>query len=463
MREGVMAARPRLTNNSVASLDEQSAVLDEIFDKDSNKQKDKAKARKRKVSKSPANADKKKIKTSSSKLPAVSTAGPILPLDPGLEDEESYDHASDLEMELDDSESFTWSQAQRREDFDLEDHVSDWVEDGSQILDYPQHGDIHGVSECDGDSVMSVPVVASVKPAQVVEQITAKGALADFLREQLAEVKECDKVTPKLSGGVARIVDKYLKDSIYTADMEKISKKYPKVENVVNMQVPKLDTEVFTLLQQNFRNMDQSIQGIQKGVVASMAALSPVLEKVMIKSENDPELAELGINIADSLKLMSFTLNLLSGRRRELLKPCLAPAYVRVLTKGHETTPEWLFGGDLLTTTKKCEAAKRIGQKVLKPKDPPMQPRGRGNPQKRFRAPFQGQQQILRPQIPQQQYQHGRFPNPQTYNQAYPFQPLEVGVPSGFPRPYRPRNQNQGYQQGNQQPQQSLGFPKKPK
>ena len=255
-----------------------------------------------------------------------------------------------------------------------------------------------------------------------------------------------------------------MKDSLYTADMEKLAKKYPKVENVASMQVPKLDTEVFTILQQTYKNMDQSIQGIQKAVVASLAALSPVLENIMLKSEEDQQLAELGINIADSLKLMAFTLNLLSGRRRELLKPCLAPAYVRVLTKGHETTPEWLFGGDLLNTTKKCEAAKRIGQKVLKPREPPAQTRGRRDNQRRFRAPLQGQQQqVLRPQVPQQQYQHGRFPSPQVYNQAYPYQPLEVGVPSGFPRAYRPRYQNQGAQQGNQQGQQNLAFPKKAK
>ena len=457
-----MAARPRVTNNSVASLDEQSAVLDEIFDKDPNKPKDKTKSVKRKSTKSSAKPDKKKIKLAH-KLPVAAAAAlgapPVQPAD-SLSQQDF--EASDLDTELVDAESLTWSQAQREDLENMEDQSVEWVDDDSQMLDYPQHVPDHDMSDAESGSVMSVPQSVTVNEQQVLQEITAKGALADFLREQLAEVKECDKVTPKLSGGVARIVDKYLKDSLYSAEMEKLAKKYPKVENVQRMQVPKLDTEVFTLIQQNYRNMDQSVQGIQKGVAASMAALSPVLETIMIKSEDDPQLAELGINIADSLKLMAFTLNLLSGRRRELLKPCLAPAYVRVLTKGHETTPEWLFGGDLLTTTKKCEAAKRIGQKVLKPKDPPVQIRGKRDNQRRFRSPSPAQQQVLRPQIPQQQYQHGRFPNPQTFNQSYPYQPLEVGVPSGFPRPYRPRYQNQ-FQQGNQQPQQGQNFPKKVK
>ena len=445
-----MASRPRLTNNSVASLDEQSAILDDIFDKDSSKQKEKVKTKKRKISK--ALVDKKKQKVS--KLPAA------LGVDPAIDP--MYEQVSD--MELDDSASLTWAEAQRKEDMENFDESHDqlnvdWIDDGSQVSF--EHGHLHAVSEEeDGESVVLPAVQQEPVPVQplVVEEITAKGALADFLREQLAEVKECDKVTPKLSGGVARIIEKYLKDSIYTADMEKLAKKYPKVENVPNMQVPKLDTEVFTLLQQNYKNMDQSFQTIQKGIVSSLAALSPVLEKIMVKSEEDQELAELGINIADSLKLMSFTLNTLSGRRRELLKPCLAPAYVRVLTKGHETTPEWLFGGDLLTTTKKCEAAKRIGQKVLKPKESTQQqqPKPRGSNQRRFRTPVpQHQQQaVLRPQVPYQQFQHGRFPSPQAFNQSYPYQPLEMGVPSGFPRPYRPRYQQQGFQQGNQQQQQ---------
>ena len=447
-----MAARPRLTNNSVASLENQSAVLEDIFDKNSNKQKEKDKLKRKKSEK--VLSDKKKQKVS--KKPAAAAGAPLFEpvIDPG------YAQLSD--MEFDEGDSETWSDVQRREEMDQFEEVSDWGDAGSHVD--LQHGDIHHVSEEeDGESQISAPDPSLPIPKQPVEleEITAKGALADFLREQLAEVKECDKVTPKLSGGVARIIDKYLKDSYYTADMEKLCKKYPKVENVANMEVPKLDTEVFTLLQQNFRNMDQSIQSIQKGVVSTMAALSPVLEKVMVKSEDDPELAELGINIADSLKLLSFTLNTLSGRRRELLKPCLAPAYVRILTKEHETTPQWLFGGDLLTTTKKCEAAKRIGQKVLKSKEQPAQPRARSATQKRFRAPFVPQQQgVMRPQFPQQQYAQGRFPAPQNFNQSYPYQPLETGVPSGFPRPYRPRYQSQGYQQGNQQHQQQ-NFPKK--
>ena len=450
-----MAARPRLTNNSVASLDEQTSVLEEIFEKESSKQKekDKAKGKKRKI-KVPSLSEKKRKLSK----PAAAVGAP--PVDPKL--------ASDLD--LDDSESFTWSEAQRKEDFEnMEEDTQDWVDEDSSQGYYPQHDLDHALSD-DEDGLSQVTVAeshlstAKQVDTDVVEEITAKGALADFLREQLAEVKECDKVTPKLSGGVARIVDKYLKESIFTADMEKLSKKYPKVENVSRMKVPKLDTEVFTVLQQNFRNMDQSIQVIQKGIVASLAALAPVLEKVMLKSEEDAELADLGINIADSLKLMSFTLNTLSGRRRELLKPCLAPAYVRVLTKGHETTPEWLFGGDLLNTTKKCEAAKRIAQKVLKGKEPPPAQFKARNNQRRFRAPnAQQQQPILRPHVPQQQFQ-GRFPTPQAFAQSYPYQPLEVGVPSGFPRQYRPRYQNpsQGYQQGNQQQQQQAqAFPKK--
>ena len=452
-----MAARPRLTNNSVSSLEEQSAVLEDIFEKDPSKRKDKdkTKSKKRRISK--PSLDKKKV------IKVTPAAEGVPNLDPC---QLSPDYASDIDCQ--DAASFTWSEAQRTEEVENMDvENQDWVdEDESQDLDYHQHGQLHDLSEDeDAQSQVTLPESVASLPKQnvVLEEITAKGALADFLREQLAEVKESDKVTPKLSGGVARIVDKYLKDSIYTADMEKLSKKYPKVENVSNMKVPKLDTEVFTLLQQGYRNMDQSIQTIQKGVLASMAALAPVLERVMLKSEDDQELAQLGINIADSLKLMSFTLNTLSGRRRELLKPCLAPAYVRVLTKGHATTPDWLFGGDLLTTTKQCEAAKRIGQKVLKSKEPQHQPRVKNN-QQRFRPPNPAYQRQtgLKPQIPQQQYQ-GRFPSPQAYNQAYPFQPLEVGVPTGFPRQFRPRYPNQGYQQGNQQQQQQQGqgFPKK--
>ena len=203
---GVMAAKPRLTNNSVASLDEQTAMLDEIFEKDSTKQKEKAKARKRKVSKSPAKADKKRGKPP--KQPASAALGAPQCQPDDLVSQQVID-ASDFEMDMEDGESLTWSEAQRNEDLEnVEEQSVDWGSEASHDLDYPQHGDIHGVSEDDSESVLTAPSVLSVKEDRVMAEITAKGALADFLREQLAEVKECDKVTPKLSGGVARIVEK---------------------------------------------------------------------------------------------------------------------------------------------------------------------------------------------------------------------------------------------------------------
>ena len=58
----------------------------------------------------------------------------------------------------------------------------------------------------------------------------------------------------------------------------------------------------------------------------------------------------------------------------------LSPIYARELSKGHSASPDWLYGGDLVDATKKCEAAKKIGDKIIKCK-----PQDQGRlPQKKF-------------------------------------------------------------------------------
>ena len=121
--------------------------------------------------------------------------------------------------------------------------------------------------------------------------------------------------------------------------------------------------------------------------------------------------------------------------------------YAREMSKGHSDSPDWLYGGDLDDTTKKCEVAKKIGEKLLKRKQQPQPRQG----QKKFRP--QGQQQFQTPSMPMFrafnpfQVQQFRLPSPQQFNPVYQpgFQPMQFG---GFPRRIRGQNGKQNQKQG---------------
>ena len=148
---------------------------------------------------------------------------------------------------------------------------------------------------------------------------------------------------------------------------------------------------------------------------------------------------------------MSFVLNGISARRRELIKPCLAPIYAQVLTKGHETSPDWLYGGNLIETTKKCEVSKRISDKILNKKSQPQKPANQARGGKQAgRGRGRGQ---LRAFNPHQSYRAGQ--------QQYHVPANQMGFPLEYPR--YPRPQYQGYGQQQQQQYQGpnhLMFPK---
>ena len=273
------------------------------------------------------------------------------------------------------------------------------------------------------------------------------GKTADLLNEQLGVVKDCDKVTPKVATVVAQLLDRYLLESTSSAEMEKLVKQFPRVDNVERMTVPRLDEEVFQVIDQKHRNSDQSLQAVQRALMASMSALSGVVDLGFRRETEDPELDELGKNILNSLQLQAFAHNALLSKRKELLKPELSPVYAKELSKGHSTSTEWLYGGDLVDATKKCEAAKKIGDKIIKRKN---FPQNKG-PQKRFKAPFpanfgtpyhQGAMPMLRAfnPYPVQQF---RFQGPQNFQQTPAFQPTQFG---GFQRrPRFPKSQGQRF------------------
>ena len=321
---------------------------------------------------------------------------------------------------------------------------------------------VHEISEDEAD--LDEVVVAHVQAPSVTQAQSGQSAghTETLVQGELAVVKDADRVAPDVGQGVADLLERYLREANSLAEMEKLAKDYPRVGNVNNMKVPRLEEEVFSVVEQKVRNGDMALQGIQKGVLAAMAAFAPVMDLVFKRSKekSDDELDKLGLGVVDGFKVLAQVHNAISGRRREMLKPQLSPAYARAMSRAPElVSQEWLYGGNLEETTKQCEVSKRIAEKVIG-KRKPQQTRGQNN-NKRFRpqnhqpAPFPAQfstpTPMLRAYNPFQFQHQQRFPTPQNFQAFQPqFYPQQQWM-GGFPR----------RQRFNNRPQRQQGFAKR--
>ena len=301
----------------------------------------------------------------------------------------------------------------------------------------------HEVSDEDEEEgEEEVIVVQEVPKSPQLEGITS-----GLVKKQLGQVKEADRVAKPVNENVASLLERYLKDCTAASEMDKLAKKHPRIENVVNMKTPRLDQEVFQVIDQNLKNADQAYQGIQRGILGAMGAFIPVLELVFQRKSTDPELDMLGEGVLEGLQLLAYANNAVGTKRKDYLKPHLAPTYAKTMSRGQTESSEWLYGGNLVETTKQCEAAKKIGEKVMKRKQQ-FPARGRGTyDNKRFRQPMQPAMM----QLPIRPFQWGnpRFPGPQTFASGYPAFPtpqVPAGMMSyGFPRRQRFFKPRQGF------------------
>ena len=309
--------------------------------------------------------------------------------------------------------------------------------------------DVHELSD-DDESVGAGPERPEIDLSKV-----KTGKLAALLKAQHDKVKDEDRVGPKVHAVLAATLNDLFEETKAVTEVEKLAKEYPRVENLEKQVVPRLDSEIFMAVDQATRTADVGLQALQKGVIAAISAMAPIGSLMLERGEDDTELDTLSSNMADGMKLVALTAGGLSQRRRDILRPKMDLTYAKALGKVSGGSPKWLFGGNLSEETRKCEAAKRLAEKIVKRKTPQSQGNGQGkgfqgqHQQKKFKQPnkqnWQSWQQFpTTPKVFSYQYQQ---PHAQQGQQQFHYQNFQ-------------NFQNQSYRQKG--PKQQGGAPGQP-
>ena len=220
-----------------------------------------------------------------------------------------------------------------------------------------------------------------------------KGKFAERLKTEHTKVKDDDRVGPPVHEAMASVVNGFFEEAKVAGEMERLSKNYPRIKNVKSQVVPKLDAEIFNVVDQQVRGADVIIQNLQKGAMAIFLAIAPVGSLLISRGETDQDLENLSDNVFDAMHFAALFSNGLSMRRREQIRPHTQQTYAKSLTKPPEGSSAWLFGGNLSETARKCEVEKKLGEKLLRPKGGPKSNASGGQQQKRG---VQGQRQNKR-------------------------------------------------------------------
>ena len=195
------------------------------------------------------------------------------------------------------------------------------------------------------------------------------------------------------------------------------------------------------------------LQNMQKGLMAAVSAIAPLGSLLISRGDSDPELIALSDNVLDCMHLLALISNGLSMKKREQLRPNIQATHAKYLTKVPEGSSAWLYGGNLSEAARKCEMAKKVGEKLIKQKAAPQKSQGKPQQQKRAGGnAFGGKQNKRFRHASNWQDQQTRF-TPKTF--GYNHYPMVFPAPQQYhhKQTNKPQQFQHFHQQGGKQEQ----------
>lgn len=212
------------------------------------------------------------------------------------------------------------------------------------------------------------------------------GAIEDRLRAWAAQRKVNPKEGPEVYEHLANYMMDQLSAGFVTQDLDQSVKDFPVLKNVPLAIIPELENEIYNSPKvskdPSTKATEQALKTIQKGIVSSINALGPLAEVIMRQSRDNEELDAVSPVLLDVIKMLANSLNGLSKKRRDFLRPHIDVKYQKLGKKDEDFDPKFLFGGNLSERVREVKASNSLMKEVMKPDN---KPQGQGQaPPRRF-------------------------------------------------------------------------------
>ena len=218
-----------------------------------------------------------------------------------------------------------------------EDPSGDSRNDDHGLGDSGQHGDTHGLSSSEDESVL-----------------TSKSK----------EIELDTSVGPPIQDAMAEFIAKSYSKKWKYVELEKKKTAYPRPINAECLSTPKVNDAVLAKPGVQVKNRDRSWQNNHVIFSSAVTAMSRVVDLLKVNEKSAPRVKEALSLSADALNLCGALNTEWIKARREDIKTVLPEDFKRLVSDDVPASHSWLFGNDLEGSIKAVEVHNRLAKKM---------------------------------------------------------------------------------------------------
>ena len=234
------------------------------------------------------------------------------------------------------------------------------LSDSSQPTESVESSNVRRSPQFDpsGDLTSNVPALETADITQIT--LDSSGFLPSIF-------EETETFGPDVAAAIAQRVNDAVSKKPLETKFKELQDKYKYPRNCNFLCVPKVNLELWHDLPRSTKSKDLiGLQEIQKNLVKSAQPMIQLLDTVLkLQVEQTPvDSSQILPLIADAVTLLGHASYLTSLKRREFLKPDIAPAHQSVCSKSNPVTTN-LFGDELPKHIKEIGEVNKISRKTM--------------------------------------------------------------------------------------------------
>lgn len=211
----------------------------------------------------------------------------------------------------------------------------------------------------------------------------------DLVRERVGAEGTKDSVGPAVETCIADLLRVFLKEP-NVENVLKLVDDYPRPENAEWLQAPMMGKQVAASIPKRSNSYDKRLRQSQLCLGGSLAALSRVLQDIMLRGKSDPGLLPLARKVIDAMTMTGYVHADFNEIRKGAIRQVINPQYAGVFTRRTSATPDSLTGeSSVPEQLKEQEELIKVRAKLQKPKKGNQEQRGDNN-RGRGRGSFSG-------------------------------------------------------------------------
>lgn len=209
------------------------------------------------------------------------------------------------------------------------------------------------------------------KNPTVQQGLQREGMLFNACEAEKNVPKDDDSVVgPEVSEQMSLMIQNFFGRSRKSAKIDDLLQEFIRPRNMPFLKIPFIEEEVYRDLAGGAKSFDKNCRHLQGYINAAITALAVSLQQLILTEKLDPIISEAGVRVKKAIQLLAFSTKEINDRRKDALKSSVNSEYLPLLKHAKPPSDDWLLGGELNESIKKCDDSKKLSEKIMKNKQP---------------------------------------------------------------------------------------------